>query len=606
MVQISVLGSSSLQKQADFAREWEISGFKHGNPTFGWLECLYKRHPELTTRKPEKLGTARASMLNSEVVSRYFKDLSDLMVKLKLSDKPSSIWNCDETGKQLSHEPIRVLAKKGTKNVVGRTSNDRTNITIMACANAAGKKMPPMLVVKGKTRKCLDAYNVSAAPPGTYWSFQEKAWMTDEIGELWFKQVFLPNCGGQRPQLLILDGHSSHETFALLELAESQNIHIISLPPHTTHALQPLDKAVFGPFNRAYNKACSEYLSASPVNAVNKWTFPHLFKLAWDEGVTVQNVKSGFSACGIYPLNPGAVTQSLFLPSEPTDRPLSSVPSLDLPSSSPSSDICVEDRAAAHIMSTICKSNIGQTSLSELPVSLSAAGNSAKVPDANSEAWLTSPVTLSSPPVATSHCLSQDLPSPATVVDFLGPSTSTSFNSEVDYATMTLSTLNAIEKQASPTNFATEVDDYDLENPSLLLDLINTGKLEVVAEGNQSGIADLSFRAELDSENAVELPNSDLAVKVSTEVSAAPNNIWQKEVDDIFLPPKITSPRESSTKKGKKNTGHRILTSKEVLEEKRNQAETKIKLQNEKERRKRLRDQKRNESQTKRLKNEMV
>lgn len=231
-------------------------------------------------------------MLNSEVVSKYFQDLSNLVTELNLSDKPASVWNCDETGKQLSHDPVRVIAKKGTKNVVGRISNDRTNVTIMACANVSGQKMPPMLVVKGKTRKCLDACNVSAAPPGTYWSFQEKAWMNDEIGELWFRQVFLPNCGEQRPQLLVLDGHSSHESFGLLELAESQNIHIISLPPHTTHALQPLDKTVFGPFNKAYNKACSEYLSASPVNAVNKWTFPHLFKLAWDEGVTEKNIFS--------------------------------------------------------------------------------------------------------------------------------------------------------------------------------------------------------------------------------------------------------------------------------------------------------------------------
>ena len=90
--------------------------------------------------------------------------------------------------------------------------------------------------------------------------------------------------------------------------------------PYTTHALQPLDKAEFGPFNKVYNKACSEYLSASPVNQVTKWTFPHLFKMAWDEGVTEKNIKSGFAACGIYPLDPMAISQESFLPSEPTNR----------------------------------------------------------------------------------------------------------------------------------------------------------------------------------------------------------------------------------------------------------------------------------------------
>ena len=61
------------------------------------------------------------------------------------------------------------------------------------------------------------------------------------------------NCGDARPQLFILDGHSSNETLTILELVLQENIHILSLPPHTTNALQPLDHAVFGPLNMAYN-----------------------------------------------------------------------------------------------------------------------------------------------------------------------------------------------------------------------------------------------------------------------------------------------------------------------------------------------------------------
>lgn len=286
--------------------------FKNSVPGKDWLKGLQKRFPELTTRKPEKLGTARARMLNSTVVERYFAELTTVVNDLKLKDKPHLIWNCDETGKQLTHEPVRVMARKGDRNIVGRTSNDRTNITIMVCVNANGNKMPPMFVVKGKTKKSLQSYNVSAAPPNSSWAFQQRAWMDDDLGEAWFRNVFLENCGPERPQLLVLDGHSSHETLSLLEVAIKENINIICLPPHTTHALQPLDKAVFGPFNKAYNRVCSEYLSASPVNQVSKWTFPYLFTLAWDEAINSANIKSGFSACGIYPVNPQAVPQQLF------------------------------------------------------------------------------------------------------------------------------------------------------------------------------------------------------------------------------------------------------------------------------------------------------
>ena len=89
----------------------------------------------------------------------------------------------------------------------------------MACVNAKWEKMPPMLIVKGKTNRSLHGFNTCAALTGSIWTFQDKGWMTDEIGELWFKEVFLANCGSERPQVLILDGHSSHETLALLELA---------------------------------------------------------------------------------------------------------------------------------------------------------------------------------------------------------------------------------------------------------------------------------------------------------------------------------------------------------------------------------------------------
>ena len=88
---------------------------------------------------------------------------------------------------------VHVVSEKGARNAVGRTSGNRINITIMACVNAKGDKMPPMLIVKGRTNRSLHGFNTSAAPSDSIWTFQDKVWMTDEIGELWFKEVFLAN-----------------------------------------------------------------------------------------------------------------------------------------------------------------------------------------------------------------------------------------------------------------------------------------------------------------------------------------------------------------------------------------------------------------------------
>ncbi|KAK3789529.1 hypothetical protein RRG08_004599 [Elysia crispata] len=76
--------------------------------------------------------------------------------------------------------------------------------------------------------------------------------MNNDIWVQWFTKVFIKNCGKARPQLLILDSHHSHEVLEMLELAEKERIHILVLPPQTTHMLQPLDRVVFKPMKTAY------------------------------------------------------------------------------------------------------------------------------------------------------------------------------------------------------------------------------------------------------------------------------------------------------------------------------------------------------------------
>jgi hypothetical protein len=44
--------------------------------------------------------------------------------------------------------------------------------------------------------------------------------------------------------LLILDGHGSHVTFEAIERTKEFGLDMITLPSHTSHALQPLDMLV--------------------------------------------------------------------------------------------------------------------------------------------------------------------------------------------------------------------------------------------------------------------------------------------------------------------------------------------------------------------------
>ena len=65
--------------------------------------------------------------------------------------------------------------------------------------------------------------------------------MTGESGVDWIKNDFdhaTHDIANGCPRLLIVDGHASHFTLHFLEYAREHNIHILCLPPHTTHALQ--------------------------------------------------------------------------------------------------------------------------------------------------------------------------------------------------------------------------------------------------------------------------------------------------------------------------------------------------------------------------------
>ena len=185
--------------------------FRAGVPGPDWFRWLQTRHPDLVIRRQEKL----------------------------------------------SHS--RFLARKGTKAIPGRVSNSRENITVVACVSADGNAMPPFVIAKGKTHKSLSQFKRDEAPEGSIFTYTEKAWMNDSIGTEWFTKVFLKHCGDSRPVLLILDGHHSHESLDILEAAIKNDVNILCLPPHTTHYLQPLDRTVFGPLMKAYNRASGMY-----------------------------------------------------------------------------------------------------------------------------------------------------------------------------------------------------------------------------------------------------------------------------------------------------------------------------------------------------------
>ena len=80
-------------------------------------------------------------------------------------------------------------------------------------------------------------------------------WIDGELYLAWMKKVFFKFCGSQRPVVLFVDGHASHVSLDVIDLARENDIILFCLPPHTTHALQPLDVSVFKSLKSHFSKA---------------------------------------------------------------------------------------------------------------------------------------------------------------------------------------------------------------------------------------------------------------------------------------------------------------------------------------------------------------
>ena len=67
--------------------------------------------------------------------------------------EPWRIYNVDETGMPLDPRKPRVVTKLGTKKVRVMGSGNKHQSTVVACANATGHVIPPMLIFEGKKLK---------------------------------------------------------------------------------------------------------------------------------------------------------------------------------------------------------------------------------------------------------------------------------------------------------------------------------------------------------------------------------------------------------------------------------------------------------------------
>ena len=341
LIQISTIGygksrrdvmniAEAVAKQKGLLRKSKI--------TQGWWREFLKRQDDLSLRRGDNTANVRMDAVNEDTITHYFDLLKKTLEENGLINSPERIYNVDETGVPLDPKAPNVVTRKGTKKVRYRSTGKKGQITVVACGSATGQIIPPTVIFESKHVKNAWTRNEL---PGMSYGCSDSGWITADLFESWLCDHFLKHAVGERPLLLLLDGHSTHYQLKLIRYARQKRVVILCLPPHTTQEAQPLDCAVFSPLKAQWKTVCHEFFQANPRKIINNFNFVSLFTKAWMQAVTPANIAAGFKTCGVYPLDPSAirVVHSIeSLASQAHDQPSRSSLNDDQPSGSSLND----------------------------------------------------------------------------------------------------------------------------------------------------------------------------------------------------------------------------------------------------------------------------
>ena len=272
--------------------------------TSGWWQKFLKRHPQLTLRTPAALSYSRVHAADQDSINAYFDILEETLEENDLVSQPCRIFNVDETGLSLNPAPLKTVHVKGQKNPSQCSSGNRGQITVVGCVSAGGQIIPPMVIWN---RKTVPAQLAQMECPGTIYGLSTKGWIDQKLFDLWFRKHFLRYAPTDRPLLLLLDGHSSHYCPDTVKLAAEEGVIVFTIPPHSSHITQPLDKGLYGPLKVAWKQICHDYLIENPGISIGKHNFSSLLSKAWLQSMSPKNAIAGFKTTGVYPPNRNAI-----------------------------------------------------------------------------------------------------------------------------------------------------------------------------------------------------------------------------------------------------------------------------------------------------------
>ncbi|KAI1002391.1 hypothetical protein K3495_g5811 [Podosphaera aphanis] len=197
----------------------------------------------------------------------------------------------------------RVIGASDKSSTYRKAPEDREWVSIMETISVDGRKTRPLIIFKGAAPQ---SNWFEQEVPDWIYTTSQNGWTANRITMGWLNTIFLPETKPRDQtcwRILLVDGHGSHTNVDFQWECYQNKAHLIYMPPHTSHILQPLDLSCFSPLKARYRQLIESLSTIHDTASLKKQRFTNYYNDARHERLAVSQIKAGWRAAGLFPFN---------------------------------------------------------------------------------------------------------------------------------------------------------------------------------------------------------------------------------------------------------------------------------------------------------------
>jgi hypothetical protein len=221
----------------------------------GWIYD-FKRKWGLSSLKSKE--SKKSTINNDNDLDNYLKickEIGTLYIK-------TNVFNMDETFWRIINGNPQVIGITGSENrKVITNTNTKSGFTAIFLISADGTFMKPIIIIKGKTNRCLNKTG-QKSDALVFRKFTKSGWIDVTIMKFILSEINRTVNGTD--SVLILDEYSVHTDLDVKNEAVKMNIKLIYVPAGKTATNQPLDVLINGAIKSIGKKITKEIFIDDP------------------------------------------------------------------------------------------------------------------------------------------------------------------------------------------------------------------------------------------------------------------------------------------------------------------------------------------------------